>query len=65
VPLVIVANRWQRKWDIVSQEYLLVVEQWNKETEARLDYEEHFEGLRPAAPPLHGGFVVHANVDRR
>ena len=43
VPLVIVANRWQRKWDIASQKYLLVVEQWNKEIEARLDYEEHFE----------------------
>ena len=40
---VIVANRWQRKWDIASQKYLLVVEQWNKEIEARLDYEEHFE----------------------
>ena len=23
VPLVIVANRWQRKWDITCQEYLL------------------------------------------
>lgn len=43
VPLVIVANRWQRKWDIASQEYLLAVEQWNKETEARLDYEARFE----------------------
>lgn len=42
-PLVIVANRWQRKWDIASQEYLLAVEQRNKETEARLDYEARFE----------------------
>ena len=42
-PLVNVANRWQRKWDIASQEYLLAVEQWNKENEARLDYEARFE----------------------
>lgn len=42
-PLVIVANRWQRKWDIASQEYLLAVEQWNKENEARLDDEARFE----------------------
>lgn len=46
VPLVIVANRWQRKWDIASQEYLLeakaLQEALEKEAEAVLA-EERFE----------------------